>query len=254
MRKRIVAGNWKMNKTFTEAESLLFDIAELLSDRDDTHVEVVVCPPSLYLELASDIAKQNGFKCGAQNCSQYNPGAYTGEIAAEMLQSAGVQYVILGHSERRSYFGEKDDVLALKVDKALMNELTPIYCCGEVLKEREGNSHFAVVEEQIKKALFHLKNDEITKLVIAYEPVWAIGTGRTATPAQAQEMHAHIRKVIADKYGVDTANSISILYGGSCNPGNAAELFAQPDVDGGLIGGASLKADDFVKIIYSFGK
>lgn len=252
MRKRIVAGNWKMNKTFTEAENLLFDIADNLNESRPENVEVIVCPPSLYLELASDIAQQNNFQCGAQNMSQFDQGAYTGELSAEMIKSAGVKYVILGHSERRFYFGENDDIIALKVVKALKNDLIPIYCCGEVLLEREANTHFEVVNKQITKGICHLSIDEISRVVIAYEPVWAIGTGKTASPAQAQEMHAYIREIITNHYGKEAGDHISILYGGSCNPGNAAELFAQPDVDGGLIGGASLKADDFIKIINSF--
>lgn len=252
MRKRIVAGNWKMNKTFTEAESLLFDIADNLSESRPEKVEVVVCPPSLYLELASDIAQQNDFYCGAQNMSQFDQGAYTGELSAEMIKSAGVKYVILGHSERRMYFGENDEIIALKVMKALKNDLLPIYCCGEVLQEREENRHFDVVGKQITKGICHLTGEEISHVVIAYEPVWAIGTGKTASPEQAQEMHAYIREIISNHYGKEAGDNISILYGGSCNPGNAVELFAQLDVDGGLIGGASLKAEDFIKIVNSF--
>lgn len=254
MRKKIVAGNWKMNKTFSEAEGLLFDIADLLSESRPKDVEVVVCPPAIYLELASDIAQQNDFSCGAQNLSQYDPGAYTGELSSEMIKSAGVKYVILGHSERRTYFGENDEIIAAKISQALKHDIIPIYCCGEVLQEREDNRHFEVVAEQVNKALCHFANHEIRQVVVAYEPVWAIGTGKTATPAQAQEMHAYIRSLISKHYGEETAEGMSILYGGSCNPGNAAEIFAQPDVDGGLIGGASLKADDFVKIINSFKK
>jgi triosephosphate isomerase len=254
MRKKIVAGNWKMNKTFAEAENLLFDIADQLSTSRPSDVQVIVCPPSIYLELASDIALQNDFLSGAQNMSQYDFGAYTGEISAEMIKSAGVKYVILGHSERRTYFGENDEIIALKVKKALSTDITPIYCCGEVLSEREENRYFDVVSEQITTAICHLPEDEIRKVIIAYEPVWAIGTGKTASPQQAQEMHAFIRNLLKSKYGNEVAEDISILYGGSCNPGNAAELFAQPDVDGGLIGGASLKAEDFVKIVNSFNK
>lgn len=241
-----------MNKTFNEAEGLLFDIADLLSESRPGKVEVVVCPPFIYLELASDIAQQNDFHSGAQNISHYDLGAYTGEISAEMVKSAGAKYVIVGHSERRQYFGETDDLIAQKVVKALKNDLTPIYCCGELLNEREENRQQEVVAEQINKAICHLADHEIRQVVIAYEPVWAIGTGKTASPEQAQEMHAYIRLLLKNHYGEETGDSISILYGGSCNPGNAAELFAQPDVDGGLIGGASLKADDFVKIINSF--
>lgn len=252
MRKKIVAGNWKMNKTFNEAEDLLFDIADLLKSNRPEDVEILVCPPAIYLELSADIAHENGFSCGAQNLSQHEAGAYTGEISAAMIASTGAKYVIVGHSERRTYFGEDDVLLAAKVSQALKHELIPVYCCGEVLSEREAETHFNVVGEQIKKALFHLTAEEFARVVIAYEPVWAIGTGRTASPAQAQEMHAYIRKVLADKFGEAAAEETTILYGGSCNAANAAELFANPDVDGGLIGGASLKAEDFVKIASSF--
>ncbi len=252
MRKKIVAGNWKMNKTFNEAEDLLFDIADLLKSNRPEDVEILVCPPAIYLELSADIAHENGFSCGAQNLSQHEAGAYTGEISAAMIASTGAKYVIVGHSERRTYFGEDDVLLAAKVSQALKHELIPVYCCGEVLSEREAETHFTVVGEQIKKALFHLTAEEFARVVIAYEPVWAIGTGRTASPAQAQEMHAYIRKVLADKFGEAAAEETTILYGGSCNAANAAELFANPDVDGGLIGGASLKAEDFVKIASSF--
>jgi len=252
MRKKIVAGNWKMNKTFGEAEDLLFDIADQLKESRPENVEVVVCPPAIYLELATDIAVENEFGCGAQNMSEFESGAYTGEISAAMIRSAGAGYVIIGHSERRTYFGEKDNILALKISLALKHELVPIYCCGEVLAEREAESHFDVVKNQISQALFHLSAEEFGKLIIAYEPVWAIGTGRTASPEQAQEMHAFIRKVLAAKFGAEHADNTTILYGGSCNAANARELFSNPDVDGGLIGGAALKADDFVKIVRSF--
>ena len=252
MRKKIVAGNWKMNKTFNEAEDLLFDIADLLKSNRPDDVEILVCPPAIYLELSADIAHENGFSCGAQNLSQHESGAYTGEISAAMIASTGAKYVIVGHSERRTYFGEDDVLLAAKVSQALKHDLIPVYCCGEVLAEREAETHFEVVGEQIRKALFHLTAEEFANVVIAYEPVWAIGTGRTASPAQAQEMHAFIRKVLADKFGEAAAEETTILYGGSCNAANAAELFANPDVDGGLIGGASLKAEDFVKIASSF--
>jgi triosephosphate isomerase len=251
MRKKIVAGNWKMNKTFNEAEDLLFNISDLLKENPVTGAQVLVCPPALYLELAADIAHENGFDCGAQNLSEHESGAYTGEISAAMIASTGAKYVIIGHSERRTYFGEKDDLLAVKVSQALKHGLVPVYCCGEILAEREENRHFDVVGGQISQALFHLGADDFIKVVVAYEPVWAIGTGRTASPEQAQEMHAYIRKVLAGKFG-DAAKETTILYGGSCNAANARELFANPDVDGGLIGGASLKAEDFVKIAHSF--
>jgi len=252
MRKKIVAGNWKMNKTFSEAEDLLFNIADALKENRPEKAEVVVCPPALYLELAVDVSQENNFYCGAQNLSEHDGGAYTGEISAAMIASTGAHYVIIGHSERRTYFGETDALLAKKIDQALKYNLQPIYCCGEVLAEREAEKHFEVVENQVSNALFHLSPVDFSRIVIAYEPVWAIGTGRTATPAQAQEMHAFIRKVLTIKFGEKAAAETTILYGGSCNAANAAELFANPDVDGGLIGGASLKADDFLKIANSF--
>ncbi|MBK6346238.1 MAG: triose-phosphate isomerase [Bacteroidales bacterium] len=251
MRKKIVAGNWKMNKTFNEAEDLLFNISDLLKESPVTGVQLLVCPPALYLELAADIAHENGFDCGAQNLSEHESGAYTGEISAAMIASTGAKFVIIGHSERRTYFGEKDDLLAVKVSQALKHGLIPVYCCGEILAEREESRHFDIVKGQISQALFHLSQDDFAKVVVAYEPVWAIGTGRTASPEQAQEMHAFIRNVLAGKFG-DAAKLTTILYGGSCNAANARELFANPDVDGGLIGGASLKAEDFVKIAQSF--
>lgn len=251
MRKKIVAGNWKMNKTFTEAEDLLFGIADELQQGRPEDVEIVVFPPAIFLELANDVATENGFFAGLQNISEHESGAYTGELSAAMVASAGGSHVILGHSERRTYFGETDALIAKKIDQALKHNLTPVYCCGEVLQEREDNRHFDVVEKQVSESLFHLSEDDFAKVVIAYEPVWAIGTGRTASPEQAQEMHAFIRKVLAGKFG-DAAASTAILYGGSCNAANAKELFANADVDGGLIGGASLKAVDFVTIIRSF--
>ncbi len=253
MRKNIVAGNWKMNTTFQEAEELIADILEKLETAEN-QCEVVVCPPSVYLELVSDYASDydNLLSIGAQNVSEHEKGAYTGEIAASMLASMNMQYCIVGHSERRKYFNETNEQLALKVERLLENAIRPIFCCGEQLDEREAGNHFKVVETQIKEALFHFSADEFSNLVIAYEPVWAIGTGKTATAAQAQEMHAFIRRIIAEKYGDKTADDTTILYGGSCNAGNAKELFANPDVDGGLIGGASLKANDFVAIANSF--
>jgi triosephosphate isomerase (TIM) len=256
MRKKIVAGNWKMNKSFHEAEDLLDLLADGLFEKSSDDTEVVVCPPLPFLELASDASYTDDevvlFEIGAQNCSEFESGAYTGEVSATMLESMGVTYVILGHSERRSYFGETDKVIAKKIDQVLKNGITPIYCCGEVLNERESDRHFDVVRRQVSEALFHLDAEAVSEVVIAYEPVWAIGTGKTATPAQAQEMHAFIRGLIAENYGKQVADDLSILYGGSCNAQNARELFSQPDVDGGLIGGASLKAEDFLKIVNSF--
>lgn len=251
MRKKIVAGNWKMNKAFDEADDLLYNIVENLGADIYDKVEVVICPPAVYLELATDVANETMIKVGAQNISSHESGAYTGEISALMLSSLDVDYCIIGHSERRKYFFETNDILSEKVLLALKYRITPILCCGEVLKERESGSHFSVVENQLTESLFHLDENDFKKVVIAYEPVWAIGTGVNATPDQAQEMHAYIRDLIRNKYGSDTAQMTSILYGGSCNSKNAKELFGNPDVDGGLIGGASLDADEFVKVVKS---
>lgn len=252
MRKRIVAGNWKMNKTFQEAEDLVFEISDALHERGKGDTVVIVCPPSIYLEMATDIASENDFFIGAQNASEWESGAYTGEISSAMLHSMGVNYVILGHSERRQYFGETDERIAKKIDQAFINNVNPIYCCGEVLDERNSGKHFDVVRRQISEAMFHLNAEKAAGVIIAYEPVWAIGTGVTATPDQAQEMHKFIRSLIEEKFGKIVADEIVILYGGSCNAKNAEELFSQPDVDGGLIGGASLKAEDFVTIVNAF--
>ena len=253
MRQKIVAGNWKMNKTFEEADELLFDITKRMENLPQD-VQLIVCPPSVYLELATDIVEEDeiDLKVGAQNVSQFDNGAYTGEVSAAMLSSMNMDYCLVGHSERRKYFGESHEMLAKKVDQLLTFGIEPIFCCGEVLEEREADKHFDVVKAQISDSLFHLNDQEMINVVVAYEPVWAIGTGKTATAAQAQEMHAFIRSILTEKYGEELSNEISILYGGSCNPANAAELFANPDVDGGLIGGAALKADDFLKIAQSF--
>ncbi len=251
MRKNIVAGNWKMNKTFQEAEELIDQIVVSMEDMS-LRCEVIACPSALYLEMASDYAEESRIKIGAQNVSEYEKGAFTGEISASMLASVDIQYCIVGHSERRKYFNETHEQLAKKVDVLLDFGIKPIFCCGEVLEEREKEIHFEVVKKQLEESLFHLNEDEFSNVVVAYEPVWAIGTGKTASPEQAQEMHAFIRSLITEKYGMETANEVSILYGGSCNPGNAKTLFANKDVDGGLIGGASLKAEDFLKIAASF--
>lgn len=254
MRKNIVAGNWKMNKTFHEAEDFLNEFMEMLDEKTGkTELpQIIICTPSLYLDMVSDMAIEYPFEAGSQDVSMFENGAYTGDISAEMLNSIMVKYSIVGHSERRTYYGETDENIAKKVDNLLKFGITPIYCCGEVLSQREENKHFDVIKAQVEKALFHLTEVEIKKVVIAYEPVWAIGTGKTATSEQAQEMHAHIRQLLKAKYGENVANSISILYGGSCNAKNAKELFSNPDVDGGLIGGASLKPDTFLQIIESF--
>ncbi|PIQ32579.1 MAG: triose-phosphate isomerase [Bacteroidetes bacterium CG18_big_fil_WC_8_21_14_2_50_41_14] len=251
MRKKIVAGNWKMNKSFQDAEDLVSTIADEL-DGVDTACEVVLCPPFPYLEMASDYADESGLQIAAQNVSEFENGAYTGEVSASMLASIEIGYCIVGHSERRKYFGETNAQLAVKVEKLLDHAIRPIFCIGELLEERNANNHFEVVKRQLEEGLFNLNKDEFSVVVIAYEPVWAIGTGVTATSAQAQEMHAFIREQIAGKYGKPVADQTTILYGGSCNAKNAAELFANPDVDGGLIGGASLVAEDFIKIVKSF--
>ncbi len=238
-----------MNKTFNEADDLVNELMEKLESTElDPNTLVVVCPPFPYLEMTSDYSDDSYFMVGAQNVSDQESGAYTGEVSAAMLESMEIDYCIVGHSERRAYYGETDEIVARKVDQLLKHNLRPIVCCGEVLEEREGNRQFDVVKKQITDGLFHLSADEFSNVVIAYEPVWAIGTGKTATPDQAQEMHAFIRNLIAEKYGDEVAENTSILYGGSCKPGNAKELFANKDVDGGLIGGASLKADDFLAI------
>jgi len=251
MRKKIVAGNWKMNTSLAEGFSLAKEVTAG-SSRVDQGVELVVIPPFTHLSEIVKLARGSRVRVGAQNCAQWPKGAYTGEVSASMLQSAGVEYVILGHSERREYFNETNRSLFEKLQLALQENLTPIFCCGEKLGEREAGQHFAVVEKQVAESLFGLETRQVQQVVIAYEPVWAIGTGKTATADQAQEMHAFIRGLLAGKYGSTLADSISILYGGSCKPSNAAELFAKPDVDGGLIGGASLVAADFIAIAGSF--
>ena len=252
MRANIVAGNWKMNNSFEEADNLIFEIVEFLKAHPQQNTAVVICPPALYLELATDQAQETDLFVGAQNISSHESGAYTGEISAKMLASMEVDYTIIGHSERRKYFTESHQELAEKVNMALRHNVSPIFCCGEVLPEREAGKHFSVVKKQLEESLFHVDNVDFGNVVIAYEPVWAIGTGVNATPEQAQEMHAYIRGLIQERYGNEAAENTTILYGGSCNAKNAAALFANPDVDGGLIGGASLKSEDFIKIIQSF--
>ena len=253
MRKHIVAGNWKMNCNFNEADDLINGIMEKLEDIElPRETQLIVCPPFPYLEMTTDYANDSYFLVGAQNVSDQEKGAYTGEVSAEMLESMEIDYCIVGHSERRGYYGETDKIVAAKVDRLLAHGLKPIVCVGEVLEEREAGKQLDVVKRQVEEGLFHLTAEQMKEVVIAYEPVWAIGTGKTATPEQAQEIHAHIRSLLVAKYGKELADEISILYGGSCKPGNAKELFACPDIDGGLIGGASLKADDFIAIAQSF--
>ena len=252
MRSKIVAGNWKMNKKFEEADELLFNISEKLTEKPVEDVQVVICPPAVYMEIATDFAEESELKIGAQNVSQFVSGAYTGEISVEMLSSIDVEYCIVGHSERRKYFGETSEMLVNKVNNLLEYGIEPIFCVGEQLAEREAGTHFELVKAHITEGLFHLSEGEFSNIVIAYEPVWAIGTGKTASPDQAQEMHAYIRSLITEKYGKEIAEQTSILYGGSCNAKNAKELFANKDVDGGLIGGAALVAEDFIAIINAF--
>lgn len=249
MRRKIVAGNWKMNKNLQESVALAKELKAALSDSPLCGVEVVVAPVFTNIYPVAEELKGTPVAVAAQNIYPKPSGAYTGEVSAPIAKSAGASKVILGHSERRQYFGETDEFLAEKVDAVLAEGMEVIFCIGEVLAQREANEHFEVVASQIEKALFHLPASAWSRIVLAYEPVWAIGTGLTATPEQAQQMHAHIRKTVEQKYGKKVAEEVSILYGGSCNAKNAASLFAQPDVDGGLIGGASLKAEDFKTII-----
>jgi triosephosphate isomerase (TIM) len=252
MRQKIVAGNWKMNKTMEEANSLASEVMGMVADEVKGNVKVIFCTPFPYLlSVKNQLGNNSRILVGAQNCSEHESGAYTGETSAPMLKSMNIPYVIIGHSERRQYFGENGALLAKKVDVALKHGLTPIFCCGEPLEVREKNQHEALVKQQVEESLFHLDAAALQKLVIAYEPVWAIGTGKTATSQQAQDMHAVIRKHLAAKYGQAIADTISILYGGSVNAANAKELFSCPDVDGGLVGGASLKSREFTEIIKS---
>ena len=249
MRQQIVAGNWKMNNDLAQTESL---ITALKKQEKTSQAAVMVAPTFTNLYTAFEVLKDTQIEVIAQNMHFAENGAYTGEISAGMLKSVGINTVILGHSERREYFNETDDMLAKKVDAALANNMRIIFCFGEVLEDRKSGNHENVVESQIKNALFHLEASAFKNIVLAYEPVWAIGTGETASPEQAQDMHAFIRKTLNNKYGSTVAESLSILYGGSVKPNNAQEIFSKPDVDGGLIGGASLNADDFFAIVNAF--
>lgn len=253
MRKKIVAGNWKMNKTLEEGQALTSEVVHMIEDELRDDIKIVLCPPFIHLATLKGMLKgKEQISLGAQTCNEHPSGAYTGEISAPMLKSIGVQYVVLGHSERREYYGESNELLAKKINIALENSLIPIFCCGEPLQIREQDMQTEYVRKQIQAGLFHLSQQDFSKVVIAYEPIWAIGTGKTATSNQAQEMHATIRKQITEKYGEETANNTSILYGGSVKSDNAKELFSCLDVDGGLIGGASLKSRDFVDIAKAF--
>jgi len=247
MRKKIVAGNWKMNKNLEEGLSFSKELKQKISSSSSEAV-VVLGVPFTHLERMASVS-EGLYSVSAQDCSTRESGAFTAEISSSMILSTGAQYVILGHSERREYHAENNTDLALKVDRCLSDGLTVIYCCGEKLDEREANNHFELVKDQLSEALFHLSAEQMSSVVIAYEPVWAIGTGVTASSEQAQEMHAYIRSLFEEKYGKTIADDLSILYGGSCKPSNAEELFSKDDVDGGLIGGASLNPSDFIQII-----
>lgn len=254
MRKEIAAANWKMNCTFPQAETLIDDLMQQNHNLNPNRIVVLAVPYPFLIMAQQRLQGHDFYFVAAQNMHHEESGAYTGEVSAEMLQSIGVDYVLIGHSERRDQFGETNATLAKKVNLALAFELKPIFCCGEPLSVREAGAHKEYVADQLKESLFHLHPSEIRYMAIAYEPVWAIGTGKTATNEQAQEMHAHLRSVFAEKYGQDIADTISILYGGSVKASNAKEIFAEPDVDGGLVGGASLLAADFGTIIDSTKK
>ncbi|MFL2623602.1 MAG: triose-phosphate isomerase [Flavobacteriaceae bacterium] len=249
MRKQIVAGNWKMNNDYVDSEIL---VSKLLVQHKQSNTEVIIAPPFTNLLASINALKGSSIKVAAQNMHFAESGAYTGEVSASMLKSIGVETVILGHSERRFYFNESDDLLAKKVDTALAHDMRVIFCFGEELKDRKSGNQNSVVESQIKKALFHLPEAAWSQIVLAYEPVWAIGTGETATPDQAQDMHAFIRKTLANAYAQSLADSVSILYGGSVKSSNAEEIFSKTDVDGGLIGGAALDAEHFTAIVNAF--
>ncbi len=248
MRKKIVAGNWKMNETLQEGVQLAKDINDLLK-ADKPNCDVVICTPFIHLASVASVLDKEIVGLGAENCADKEKGAYTGEVSAAMVKSTGADYVILGHSERRQYYHETAEILKEKTLLALKNNLKVIFCCGETLEEREQNKQNEVVKAELEQSIFNLTAEEWKNIVIAYEPIWAIGTGKTATSDEAEEMLAYIRSIVAEKYGQAVADETSILYGGSCKPSNAKELFAKPDIDGGLIGGASLKAADFKGII-----
>jgi len=254
MRSKIVAGNWKMNKDYEASIQLSKDIEQSLKNIKLSNTRVIIAPTFVNLKGVKDNLKKSVVEVAAQNMHQAENGAFTGEISANMLLQIGIKTVILGHSERRTYFNETDTALADKINTVLKHKMEAIFCFGEVLEDRKGNNHFKVVESQIKNALFHIKIKDWSQIVLAYEPVWAIGTGETASPEQAQEMHAFVRNLVAEKYGNAVANNVSILYGGSVKPANAQEIFSKPDVDGGLIGGAALNTNDFLAIIEASNK
>jgi triosephosphate isomerase (TIM) len=250
MRKKMIAGNWKMNMKQQEGTILISEVVNMVKDEVKSNTLVVLCPPFPHLGYAKKMLQsQANVFIGSQNCADKASGAYTGEVSASILKSFEVDYVIIGHSERREYYKESDATLAEKVNLTLANEMLPIFCCGETLQQRQAGQHFKLIQDQLTNGLFHLSADQFSKVTIAYEPIWAIGTGVTASNDQAQEMHDLIRKHLAQKYGQAAADNTTILYGGSVKADNAAELFACPDVDGGLVGGASLKSREFVNIV-----
>ncbi len=251
MRKKIVAGNWKMNMNLEEGLRFAEAVDQYFRKNPSKRAEVILCTPFIHLPGVSEIVKNGKVASCAQNCSSEPSGAFTGEVSALMIKSTGAEYVIIGHSERRTYYNEDNKILNKKTLQALNNGLKVIFCCGEIKEERETGKHFSVVRFQLEEGLFSLPREEMKNIVIAYEPVWAIGTGLTATPEQAQEMHKYIRGLVEEKYGSGISEDMTILYGGSCKPSNAAEIFSKPDVDGGLIGGASLKKEDFTAIVES---
>ena len=253
MRKKIVAGNWKMNENLQEGIILAKEINTAL-EADKPNCGVVICTPFIHLASVAQVLNKSLVSLGAENCADKEKGAYTGEISAAMVKSTGAEYVILGHSERRQYYNETPEILKEKVRLALDNGLKVIFCCGETLEEREAEKQNAIVKAELENSVFNLSSTDWENIILAYEPIWAIGTGKTATSDQAEEMLAYIRSIVAEKYGREAADDTTILYGGSCNPGNAAELFSKPDIDGGLIGGASLKTSDFKAIIDAWKK
>lgn len=252
MRKKIVAGNWKCNTVLQEGTALAGEVNDLVKSEGAADVTVILGVPFTHLAKVVESVDTKRIGVAAQNCAAEPKGAFTGEVSAAMVKSTGAGFVILGHSERREYYGETSETLNKKLALALENELTPIYCCGEPLEIRDAGTQNDFVKKQLEETIFKLSEDDFKKLIIAYEPIWAIGTGKTASSEQAQELHAFIRSIIAGRYGEDIAEGTSILYGGSCNPKNAKELFSNKDLDGGLIGGASLKANDFLAIINSY--
>lgn len=251
MRKKIVAGNWKMNTDLEDGLKLAVAVSQKVTymNYDTEKFGLIIATPFTHLHPVGQVIDTDKVQLSAQNMADNESGAFTGETSAEMIKSVGATAVILGHSERRAYYGETNETLTKKLEIALKHELLPIFCIGEVLEEREAEKHFDVVKSQIDEVLFKLSEEDFKKVVIAYEPVWAIGTGKVATPVQAQEIHAYIRELVVEKFGQEIADDTTILYGGSCKPANADGLFSQPDIDGGLIGGASLKADDFIELL-----